>query len=71
MGTGDYNLFCKGNKVLRNREGYDEIFGERNKMVCAECGTSSADRYHFRGNKYICTSCAKSNGEVIEERHVP
>jgi hypothetical protein len=72
--TGDYNLFCSGNKVLKNRKGFDEVFGHdkaKEKLYCSCCGTPNADRYHFRDGVYLCTYCAKHNGKVIEERHVP
>ena len=71
MGTGDYNLFCKGNKVLKNREGYDAIFGVRKNMECHVCKIQGSDRYHLRNSNYYCTRCANNNHMLIEERHVP
>ncbi len=71
MGTGDYNLFSTGNKVLKNREGYDRTFGERTSILCINCGVSGADRFHYHSGNYYCTHCARRIGIQIEERHVP
>ena len=70
-GTGDYNLFSPGNKVLKNREAYDRIFSNTSKITCVVCNISGADRYHYHNSNYYCTHCAKDNGRYIEERHVP
>jgi|TARA_Y100000310_G_scaffold336105_1_gene419809 hypothetical protein len=69
--TGDYNLFCSGNKVVKNRDGWDKVFGQRTPMWCRSCHTMWADRYHFRDGVYYCTYCAKRNGRTVEERHIP
>jgi len=70
--TGEYNLFCKGQKYIKNRSSYDKTFGTRSLgNKCASCGIGGADRYHYRNGNYYCTRCAKSNRMVIEERHVP
>ena len=71
MGTGDYNLFCHGNKVLKNRDGYDRIFGKIRNCTCVVCGIIGADRYHLRDSAYYCTNCASNKRFTIEERHVP
>jgi len=68
---GEYNLFCKGQKVVRNREGYDKIFPKRNRCSCANCGIVGTDRYHFNNGVYYCTNCARNNGIIINERHIP
>jgi len=68
---GEYNLFCKGQKYVKNGEAYDRIFANRTKTVCVVCNICGADRYHYHNSNYYCTNCARDNGFYIEERHVP